>query len=143
MSGQEIQIAELAKQGLNAAEIAEALGGYRVEDIEQVLAVNEEVRRDIDKATLNKLDAEFASLEMIAVQTLKQVMLSGDKDSARIAAANYVLDQRLGLKQPKVGIQIIDTDSINSIFRAVKDRKRELDKQIVDIESRLVEAQVA
>jgi hypothetical protein len=50
------------------------------------------------------LEPEFARLENDALQTLHSVMLGGENESARVKAATYVMDQRLGLKKPQRNI---------------------------------------
>ena len=93
VSGANRQILELAKAGLCAEEIAQALG-HEVGAVELVLSADLEVSRELD------MDGEFSNLTKAAFQTLQQVMLGGENESARVKAASYVLDYKCGLKKP-------------------------------------------
>jgi hypothetical protein len=138
MSGSNRQILELAKQGLNAAEIAEALG-YEVEAVAFVLMHDAEIQEALAKVEVNKLDKEFELLEDLAIRTLKSIMENGERDRDRKGAACYVLDQRLGLKQPKQPINVtLNIPDINGKLQQIRDRKRELDARCVEVEAKLV-----
>jgi len=139
MSGRDTQIFELARQGLNAAEIAQALN-YDTEVIEYVLANNVEIQNALVEAKANVMDSEFAMLEKLAFRTLKDVMSNGEKDSVRLAAAEYVIDQRLGLKKPKVEINVFSVPDFNEKLRLVRERRKELEANCVEVEANVVAA---
>jgi len=137
MSGANIQILELAKKGLSAAEIAEALG-YEVEAVEFVLQHDAEIARELEKVGYNKVEAEFATLEDIAIRTLKELLLNGENDGVRMKATAYVMDQRLGLKKPKQEINVFNVCDFNDRLKAVRERRQQLEQSAIDVESKLV-----
>ncbi len=134
------QILELARQGLSAQEIADALG-YDVEAVSFVLVNDREVSSKIEKADTNKLEAEFQSLEELALATLKSVMVDDEaKASTRLNAATYVIDQRLGLKAPKTLNMTFNIVEFNDRLREVKRRKAELEAVTVESTRKLIAA---
>lgn len=139
MSGSNRQILELFKAGLTAPEIAQSLG-YEVEAVEFVLKNDSEIQTEIEKAEINKLESEFEQLEKLAFTTVKSILQSGDKDSARLAAAAYVLDQRLGLKKPKSLEVTFKISDFNDRLKLVKQRREQLEQECIDVESKLVAA---
>lgn len=136
MTNRNRQIAELMKQGLNAAEVAQALD-YPVEFVEAVLITDEEVKKSVERAGRDKINAEFSSITQLAVETMKELMEGANKESVRFAATAYILDQQLGLKEPKTQIQIFTAQNFNDRIRMVKERKRELEERCIEVESKV------
>ncbi len=134
------QILELARQGLSAQEIADALG-YDVEAVSFVLVNDREVASKIERADTNKLEAEFQSLEDLAIGAIREVLTDSDvKASTKMNAAAYVLDQRLGLKAPKTLNMTFNIVEFNDRLREVKRRKAELEAVTVESTSKLIAA---
>jgi len=137
MTCNNIQILEAYKQGLSPDEIAQALG-YDVQAVLAVLQFDDEMRAEIQKHE-SRLEGEFAALEDVALRTLKTLLTDADKDSVRMAAAAYVMDQRLGLKKPRLDAHIsLNIGSINERLVSVRQRKKELEDSCIEVESKLV-----
>lgn len=137
MSGSNIQIVELYKQGLTVAEIAESLG-YDVEAVQFVLNNDMEVQKAVELANEDRLEVEFSSLETIALRTMRELLTGADKDSVRMAAAAYVMDQRLGLKKPRVDTHItFNISDFNKRLEAVKERRRQLEEATIPVASQV------
>ncbi len=137
MSGQNQQILALFKQGLSAAEIAEGLG-YDVETVEFVLKNDKEMVREIQKFSAeaaSRLDETFADLEPLAVATMKELLQNAEKESVQFAAAQYVMDQRLGLKKPARQTVVLNVVDINERFQRMKERRRQLQEGAIDIDA--------
>jgi hypothetical protein len=137
------QVLDLRDQGLEAHEIAQALG-YSVEAVEMVIKMYDDESVQAVKAGHGEpetpLEREFQKLELDAIRTLKEVMLNGDKDSARIAAAGYVLDQRLGLKKPKAADVTINVFDFNERIAKARARREAIDVAIVTSDKQLTAA---
>jgi len=67
---------------------------------------------------------------------MKEVMLGGDKDSVRKSAAEYVLDQRLGLKKPKATVNVFNIVDFNERLKEVKERRRQLEERTIEVEGK-------
>lgn len=104
------QILQLAQNGLEASEIAGALG-FEVSSVEVILgcdgAVNKELveerKTSVDTKRDNsiaKLDQEFEERQSRALTVLDELLERSDNDIVRFKCATYILDQRLGLKVP-------------------------------------------
>jgi hypothetical protein len=130
MSGIERQITELAKQGFTADEIAGSLK-YDIGVVATVLTRNGEVRNELEKSMpTDRLEKEFTGLEQLAMNTIKEIIQYGDKDSVRLAAATYVTDQRLGLKKPKATTINFNVFDLNERLREVRARKNAMEVEV-------------
>lgn len=141
MSNQNIQILELAKQGLTAVEIAEALG-YAVEDVEYVLKFDPEMVKALDKAQVvgeNRkvaADIELDALAPLAFRVMKELIIGAEKDSVRADMVKFVVEHQLQLKEPKQDIVVNNIAIFND--RLIKSRERR--KQIEEANTVNVEA---
>ena len=93
--GFEAQVIALSGQGLSAEDISQALT-LDLDAVELVLRGAEE-RRSME---CSKLEKGFSALEDLAISSISNVLAYSENDSAKVRAAGYVLDQRLGLKKP-------------------------------------------
>lgn len=133
MSLDNVQILKLAQQGLSAAEIAESLT-LDVEAVAFVLRADGEIARKIDKAAVNKLEAEFMAMEDLVLNTMKEIIIDPEvKASTRADLCKYVVDQRLGLKTPKTTVNVFNINDFNDKIKAIKERRAEI--EALDVES--------
>ena len=101
MTTANIQILELAKQGLTAAEIAEALN-YDVDTVGFVLANDTEVSKALEKHGIeveqdrnNRLGKAFDALEDTAFKVMKGLLTNAEKETVQADMAKYILDHNL------------------------------------------------
>lgn len=132
MSNQNIQILELAKQGLTAVEIAEALG-YSVEDVEYVLKFDQEMVKALEKHETKidnareAADLELGKLAPLAYKVMKELIIGAEKDSVRADLCKFVTEHQLGLKQPKQEQTINNMVIFNQRLEQARERRRALD----------------
>lgn len=141
MTADNRQIIQLAKQGMTADEIAMSLG-YTVETVNIVLLQDNKLSAKVDAAAKNKLEEEFKGMEEMAVQGFKLALMGAEMPTSQIAAIKYVLDQRFGLKQPKVNnvLNVISADSFNAMILQARERKKALEEKYTDIEASVMVA---
>jgi len=131
------QILELGKQGLNAEEIAAALG-YDVELVTTVLTKGAEVPALAD-TTLEKPKARGMmfddSMEQLAVATVKDILLDTEvKAQTRLNAARTVIEERKGLLEPKVATNVtFNIMDFNERLQQMRRRREELER-VIDVQ---------
>jgi hypothetical protein len=139
MTAANLQITQLAKQGLTAAEIAEALG-YDVETVGFVLTADSEVVKElenarVEKAEDNRLGKAFNALEETAFKVMKALLTNAEKETVQADMAKYVIDHQLGLKRPPQLRISVDVSTFNERLLLAKKRKQELEQGSILIES--------
>lgn len=141
MSNQNIQILELAKQGLTAAEIAEALG-YSIEDVEYVLKFDPEMTKALEKANVvaeNRkvvADIELDKLAPLAYKVMKELIIGAEKDNVRADLVKFVVEHQLSLKEPKKEQTTNTVIVFNERLIAARERRTQLEqKNTIDIMS--------
>ena len=146
MSPDNIQIVQLAKRGLSADEIAQALG-YAVESVVFVLAnnpdVNKEVPTEVAKGGFDGVSQTalngIAALEADALAALADIVKHAEKESVRGDIAKFIVSQRLGLLKPKVeGGTTINVFDFNDRMEKVRQRRQQIEAKIVDVPSQQV-----
>jgi len=146
MTTANIQILELAKQGLTAAEIAEALN-YDVDTVGFVLANDTEVSKALEKHGIeveqdrnNRLGKAFDALEDTAFKVMKGLLTNAEKETVQADMAKYILDHQLGLKKPTNVRISVSVDTFNERLLESRKRQKELEARTMDIESSKVAA---
>lgn len=138
LSNETTQILKALKDGLTPAEVAVSLG-HDIETVEFVAKNNVDVvvglaRHNLDKAT--RVEDKVEALEDLAMATLKEILVAGDKDSVRLAASIEVLDTIRGLKKPKNVTVNFNNFDFNDRLHKMKERREKMLSDIgsVDLE---------
>jgi len=146
MTAANIQILELAKQGLNAAEIAEALG-YDVDTVGFVLSNDTEVSKALEKHGLEveedrllRAAKAFDALEDTAFRVMKGLLTNAEKETVQADMAKYIIDHQLGLKKPTNVRISVSVNTFNDRLLEARKRQKELEAGAIDIESSKVAA---
>lgn len=132
----------LKEAGLTADEIALSLG-YPVEAVTIVLARHTEVESAQPSDSREKIDKALTRLEDSAISTIADAVSGAELPPTQLKAALYVLNQRQGLMKPKESnntLNIFSTDVFNKIAEKVRERRHEIERRSVDVESCTVRA---
>lgn len=134
MSNQNIQILELWKQGLTAAEIAEALG-YPVEDVEYVLKFDPEMAKAVEKVSKQDENRRVAAdiamdqLAPLAFKVMKELIIGAEKDSVRADLTKFVVEHQLGLKEPKSQVVVNNIAVFNDRLVQARERRKQIEER--------------
>lgn len=134
MSANKQQLISLLAQGASIDEVAEALG-YEPEAVQTMVVVDSDIKFAVKSGTGSgpTLEDRFRALEDVALDTLETVMTQSLNDVARLKAASYVLDQRLGLKKlaSNTTFNISDFNVQLAQARRVKEAVLEVEADVV------------